>query len=186
MSKMKILIAEDLSKVPQLAAWWADYIAAEKRRDALTEELGAEGAFGFPFQSPSGFKFSRAEPPEGWTKPKADGFSRPKRNNAADIARIEALNYPVPLATAVPDIYGLPVSLNYETATGSGGKALGGLFGFKLGWIELDEAPLLLAVPNYEVEAAEVLDRHPEARLTWTTARDGTAEAAEPFIPEGL
>ena len=42
------------------------------------------------------------------------------------------------------------------------------------------------AGPNYEAEAAEVLDRHPEARLTWKTVRAGTAEAAEPFIPEGL
>lgn len=92
---------------------------------AFAEKHGASQVFTseFPEIHISGLLFD-GQAPEGWTKPKKNGFSRPKRGTDAH-AEIESL-MTIPSDTAiVQEITNIPLGLSYKGNGISGSTMLG-------------------------------------------------------------
>ena len=143
-------------------------------------ELGAKRVFRDYDGIPIGFSFARNSVPEGWTKMTHSGFSRPKKNNHAAQARMEALNLPLNVEEYVQEHFNLPHALFYQKDGVKHTKGLspvGKLTTFEFIWTMLEDGSdgnVIMRAPDYKAEAENLGD------VEWLP------EGSIPDIPEGF
>jgi hypothetical protein len=173
------LLASGPEAAGPLEAWREGYSRGQREISAFAEEIGAVSVSSFRFEKPMAFGFPGAAP-EGWTKPKSNGISTPKKTNAAARARIDAIFWPEHLDALVQRSFPFPSGFSYTTEDGRQRTRM-----LSIGVTRFDAAwpaggRIILIAPDAEAERDAVLAEHPGATITWIP------EGSSPDIPAGF
>jgi hypothetical protein len=188
MANEQYLVARSGRAKEVLENWRQDYLASHKRLVAYMDEIGAIGCFLEKFEKPYAFKFQNDTVPEGWTKPAAQGASRPKKTNKEAAKRLDDLDWCAPLEIVATRELGLPDLINVNRGGGSGrGENYLLLRGanaaaFTALWTEHADGSLgdvTLVTPDYERRMAEFQNQS-DVQASWRP------EGADPDVDVGF
>lgn len=179
MSRKMFLLASGPEAAGPLEAWREDYVRGRREVADFAKEIGAVRMSSFRFEKPMAFGF-RGNPPEGWTKPKTNGISVPKKANAEMRARMEAIFWPESFDAVVQRSFGLPSGFSFTREDGrEQTKWLSiGVTRYDAAWPK--DGQIILMAPDAQAEVDAVLSSHPGAKITWIP------EGSGPGIPPGF
>lgn len=128
MSKNKYYLIESGVMLDAVKLHIDSLIKSREAASELAKSLGAEDIFCSQLDARvTGFGFKRGKQPDGWTKPKPNGFCRPKARSK-DEKLIDELPRPTNDNKAVLEILGLHLCVTYKSEHGEGSSFIGNPF----------------------------------------------------------
>lgn len=174
----KIFLVAEFGRPKELLDRWRDELLKGMRLyHDFARSLGADNVYGPYFERPVGLVFPRGVSLEGWTKPTAKGFSRPKKSNKQMLKRMAEIPFPAHPDEMLSRELNLPLSL--KTNTGGTMLLAGGFNSFTFCWTAKPDGKLddmVLVAPEYEYYQRVYANQE----ITWSP------EGSTPVIPEGL